>query len=163
CRNLRQLTSHRHTPKPLSYPSCPLTLTPAPAPDLPCHGGTPMFSCWLSSLFPKKGSQKRRTARPSLLALEDRFAPAVAFALSGTATVGYGFDLNPAADRVRVVAGSLNFRVNPNTGAPIDGDNTGLTSGTVTGTNPDGPINTGTTNVDAAAYTNDQPNNGNVT
>ena len=78
--------------------------------------------------------------------------------LPDPATVGYGFDFNPATDRVRVVAGSLNFRIDPNTALPIDGDNTGLTSGTVTGTNPDGPINTGTTTVDAAAYTNNQPN-----
>jgi hypothetical protein len=83
--------------------------------------------------------------------------------LPDPATVGYGIDFNPAADRFRVVAGSLNFRVNPNTGGPVDGDNTGLTSGTVTGTNPDGPINAGTTTVDAAGYTNNQPNNGGVT
>src|SRR5262249_33486834 len=52
----------------------------------------------------------------------------------------------------------LNFRINPNTGLPVDGDNTGLTSGTVAGTNPDGPIAGGTTSVNAVAYTNDQPN-----
>ena len=98
-------------------------------------------------------------------------AGSVAFTTDGTtvvdlpdpATVGYGFDFNPAVDRVRVVAGSLNFRINPNTGAPVDGDNTGLTSGTVTGTNPDGAINTGTTTVDGAAYTNDVANNGGIT
>jgi hypothetical protein len=78
-------------------------------------------------------------------------------------TVGYGFEFNPAADRVRVVAGSLNFRVNPNTSGPVDGDNTGLTSGAVAGTNPDGPTKSGTTTVDAAAYTNNMPNNGGIT
>lgn len=95
----------------------------------------------------------------------------IAFTTNGTtvvdlpdpATVGYGVDFNPSADRVRVVAGSLNFRLNPNTGAPIDGDNTGLTTGTVTGTNPDGPINGGTTTIDDLAYTNNAPNNGNIT
>jgi hypothetical protein len=95
----------------------------------------------------------------------------VAFTTNGTIpvdlpdpdTVGYGFDFNPAVDRVRVVAGSLNFRVNPNTSGPVDGDNTGLTSGAVTGTNPDGPTKGGTTTVDAAAYTNNMPNNGNIT
>jgi hypothetical protein len=78
--------------------------------------------------------------------------------LPDPATVGYGFDFNPAADRLRVVAGSLNFRINPNTGAGVDGDNTGLTSGTVNGTNPDGATSVGATNVDAAAYTSNHAN-----
>src|SRR6185295_7279613 len=78
--------------------------------------------------------------------------------LPDPATVGYGFDFNPAADRLRVVAGSLNFRVNPNTGAGVDGDNTGLTSGTVNGTNPDGATSVGASAVDAAAYTSNQAN-----
>ena len=44
------------------------------------------------------------------------------------------------------------FRVDPNTGLPVDGNNgTGMT---IDGTNPDGPISGGTTNVDATAYTN---------
>ncbi|GAA4715126.1 DUF4394 domain-containing protein [Nocardioides conyzicola] len=102
---------------------------------------------------------------------QDGFAAAVgtpgsvAFTLDGStvidlpdpSTVGYGFDVNPAADRVRVTAGGLNFRVSPTTGAAVDG-NTGAA-----GTNPDGPVNGGTTTIDAAAYTNDVPNNGNVT
>ena len=33
-----------------------------------------------------------------------------------------GFDFNPAADRIRVVAGRLNLRVHPDTGAVVDGD-----------------------------------------
>ena len=34
---------------------------------------------------------------------------------------GYGFDFNPTVDRVRVVTNTgLNFRINPNTGAPVD-------------------------------------------
>jgi hypothetical protein len=78
-------------------------------------------------------------------------------------TTQWDIDFNPAADRLRVVAGSLNFRVNPNTGVGVDGDNTGLTTGTVAGTNPDGSINTGTTIVGGAAYTNNQPNNGSIT
>ena len=78
--------------------------------------------------------------------------------LPDPATIGYGFDFNPAADRVRVAAGNLNFRIDPNTGLGVDGDNTGLTSGAVTGTNPDGPIAGGTTTVDATAYTNNQQN-----
>jgi len=33
-----------------------------------------------------------------------------------------GFDFNPAADRVRVVGGSFNLRLHPDTGAAVDGD-----------------------------------------
>lgn len=76
--------------------------------------------------------------------------------------VGWDIDFNPAADRLRVVAGSVNFRVNPSTGAGVDGDNGGA-AGSVTGINSDGPINTATTTVNGAAYTNNQPNNGNLT
>ncbi len=69
----------------------------------------------------------------------------------------YGFDFNPTVDRIRVVTNSgLNFRLNPITGAPADGDLGGAV-GSVAGTNPDGSINslpTGSTGVDAAAYTN---------
>ena len=73
-------------------------------------------------------------------------------------TAGWGFDFNPAADRIRVVTSTgLNFRINPNNGAPVDGDNGGA-PGSVLGTNPDGAVNSGATGVDAAAYTNDQPN-----
>ncbi|MBO9532201.1 MAG: DUF4394 domain-containing protein [Solirubrobacteraceae bacterium] len=64
----------------------------------------------------------------------------------------WGVTFNPAVDRIRVVndAGQ-NFRVNPNTGAPVDGD-LGGAGGSVTGVNMDGPINGGTTTVSAAAY-----------
>ena len=79
------------------------------------------------------------------------------------ATTGYGFDFNPAADRVRVTTSNgLNFRINPNTGRAVDGDNGGG-AGSVTGFNPDGPINGGALGVDAVAYTNNNPNNGAVT
>ena len=100
-------------------------------------------------------------------------AGGVAFTTNGTTvvelpdptTVGYGFDFNPSADRIRVVAGTLNFRLNPN--APggvvtVDGDNTGLTTGTVTGTNPDGTITRATT-VNGAAYTNSLATTGSPT
>src|SRR5205807_4648192 len=56
--------------------------------------------------------------------------------------------------------GALSFRVNPNTGAGIDGDNGGAVT---TGVNPDGSINGVSSAVGGAAYTNNQPNNGNVT
>ncbi|NJM06295.1 DUF4394 domain-containing protein [Candidatus Gracilibacteria bacterium] len=78
--------------------------------------------------------------------------------LPDPATTGYGVDFNPALDRLRVVTASgLNFRVNPNSGAPVDG------SATLAGINLDGLINGGTTSVDATAYTNNVANNGNVT
>jgi hypothetical protein len=32
----------------------------------------------------------------------------------------YGFDFNPAADRIRVVSGSFNLRLHPDTGAAVD-------------------------------------------
>lgn len=71
--------------------------------------------------------------------------------LPDPAAVGYGTDFNPAVDRLRVVAGSLNFRVNPNTGLPVDGSG-------ATGTNPDASTNGPTTTVDAVAYTNNRAN-----
>jgi hypothetical protein len=92
-------------------------------------------------------------------------AGGVAFTTNGTtavdlpdpATVGYGFDFNSSVDRIRIVAGTLNARLNPN--APggvvtVDGDNSGASSGNVPGINPDGSINGGPTSVNGAAYTN---------
>lgn len=74
-----------------------------------------------------------------------------------------GMDFNPAVDRIRVVTSNgQNFRINPNTGSLVDGDGTGLTSGTVSGTNPDGPINGAITTVSETAYTNAFANNGNI-
>ncbi|MFL5804757.1 MAG: DUF4394 domain-containing protein [Roseiflexaceae bacterium] len=64
--------------------------------------------------------------------------------LPDPAIASYGFDFNPVVDRVRVVTSTrLNFRVSPNTGAPIGFD---------------GLIDGGTTTVDGAAYTNNAPN-----
>ena len=60
-----------------------------------------------------------------------------AFTLSGT---DFGFDFNPVPDRIRVVSNTgQNLRLNPNDG---------------TLTSADGPINPGTPNVTAVAYTN---------
>ena len=70
------------------------------------------------------------------------------------AAAGYGFDFDPVNDQANVVTGSgLNFRIDPNTGAPIDG-NTGAVGG-VPGVNPDGGINglpAGSTGVSATAF-----------
>lgn len=81
------------------------------------------------------------------------------------ASVGYGFDFNPAVDRIRVVtATGLNFRLNPITGGPVDSNAPNLDDGI----NPDGSINgqpAGSTGVTAAAYTNSfgQPTGGATT
>ena len=84
--------------------------------------------------------------------------PSTGFALGNGA---YGFDFNPAADRLRVVSGTQNSRLNPNNGAAVDGD-----SDTTNGVNPDGTLtlqqrrhqSPGTTpNITAAGYTNNTP------
>ncbi len=73
------------------------------------------------------------------------------------ASEGYGFDFNPTVDRVRVVTNTgLNFRVNPNNGAPVDG-NLNNTAAPPVGINTDGMINglpVDSTGVAGAAYTN---------
>ncbi len=75
--------------------------------------------------------------------------------IAGTA---FGMDFNPVADRLRVNNnGGQNFRMNPNSGAFIDGD-LGGAAGSVTGLNMDGAINGGTVTVDDAAYTNNSIN-----
>ena len=64
--------------------------------------------------------------------------------------VSIGMDFNPVEDRVRIVdAGGNNFRINPDTGAAVDGDTNAA------GVNPDGNI-TGplATQLGATAYTN---------
>ncbi|MDY3560615.1 DUF4394 domain-containing protein [Gemmata sp. JC673] len=75
--------------------------------------------------------------------------------LPAPASANYGVSFDPAADQLRVVTGTgLTFRVDPATGAAIDGNN-GL-AGSVAGTNPDGAVNglpTGSTGVSGTAYT----------
>jgi len=69
------------------------------------------------------------------------------------AASGYGFDFNPTVDRIRVTTQSgLNFRINPNNGAPA-------------ATTTDAAINGAATGVSGAAYTNSfgQPLTGGVT
>ena len=74
-----------------------------------------------------------------------------------TATAGWGFDFNSGADRVRVVTSTgLNFRINQDTGAPVDG-NLGGAAGSVTGTNPDGNISGAATALSGVACTNGAP------
>ncbi len=89
-------------------------------------------------------------------------AGAIAFVNAAGAAVdlptdGYGFDFNPTVDRIRVVTSSgLNLRLNPITGAPVDGD-LGGAAGSVAGVNPDGAVSglpTGSMGVAATAYTN---------
>ncbi|MCU0870604.1 MAG: DUF4394 domain-containing protein, partial [Burkholderiales bacterium] len=76
----------------------------------------------------------------------------------------FDMDFNPTVDRLRVVASSgLNFRMNPNTGALVDGNFGGAVVG---GVNPDGMLTTvGTAGVQPArgmgtGYTNNRINVG---
>jgi hypothetical protein len=65
------------------------------------------------------------------------------------ASTRFGFDFNPTVDRVRVVnSAGQNFRINPNNGAPVDGDAVNA------GVQMDGDVNGATTAVDGTAYTN---------
>lgn len=95
-------------------------------------------------------------------------AGSIALTLDGATPIdlpaeGYGFDVNPAADRIRVTTDTgLNFRINPNTGAPVDGDNGG-SSGSVIGLNADGPLHGAATSAGGFAYTNSGSNVGTVT
>lgn len=90
-------------------------------------------------------------ARP-LTGSAQQFSPTVEFAgtIGGTA---FGVDFNPVTDQIRVVSNAgLNFRIDPNTGLLLDGDDgTGVP---VPGVNPDGPIDGPTRSVSAAAHTN---------
>lgn len=82
----------------------------------------------------------------------------VALTTDGTTTValpasGWALAFSPTADRLRAITtGGLNFRVNPNTGTPVDGDNGGG-SGSVTGTNPDGSLHGAGSSAGGLAYT----------
>lgn len=61
----------------------------------------------------------------------------------------HGIDFNPTVDRLRLVTNTgLNLRVNPDTGAVVDGD-----PGTA-GIQPDSKLNPGAPFIAAAAYTN---------
>ena len=105
-------------------------------------------------LDPKSGGATAVGSPGSIAFTTDGVVP---IDLPDPATTGYGFDFNPMVDRIRVVVGNgLSFRVNPNTGAPVDGNLGGASA--ITGTNPDGAINGATTKVSAAAYTNAYPN-----
>jgi Domain of unknown function (DUF4394) len=99
-----------------------------------------------------------RNGRASLVGAPAGFVDAAGttVGMPDPATVGYGFDFNPTVDRIRVVTGSgLNFRLNPNNGAAVDGNlNQTPAPG---GTNPDGPVS-GAPGVEATAYTNSAPN-----
>ncbi len=73
-------------------------------------------------------------------------------------SAGFGVDFNPAVDRVRVVTSDgRNFRMNPNTGAFVDGD-LGGSPGSVAGLNMDGALNGAANTAHACAYTNSRIN-----
>lgn len=77
--------------------------------------------------------------------------------IASDAATRFDMDFNPVADRIRVVSSNgRNFRINPNTGAFVDGD---LGQGSsVSGLNMDGPTQGNTSSVEGAAYTNNQSN-----
>lgn len=80
-----------------------------------------------------------------------------------SASTRFEIDFNPAVDRVRVINSlGQNFRMNPNTGAVVDGD-LGGASGPVAGTNMDGALNGGATAAHGTAYVNNVANNGGIT
>lgn len=105
----------------------------------------------LYHITPETGIATQVGAAAGLIAFKDTLGNDID--LPDPSAVGYGFDFNPSVDRIRVVAGGLNFRANPNTGGPVDSD--GIPGNNI---NPDGVINDDTTTVDATAYTNNQPN-----
>lgn len=70
------------------------------------------------------------------------------------ASLQWDIDFDPTADRLRVVAGALNFRIDPNSGNPVDGDNGG---NAVDGTNPDSPVGGSSTDASSIAYSNSTP------
>lgn len=59
------------------------------------------------------------TIEPSTGQLTRVGSKPLAVALDGQA---FGFDFNPAADRIRVVSGSFNLRLHPDSGEAVDGD-----------------------------------------
>ena len=76
-------------------------------------------------------------------------AGAITFAGVDFPADGWGVDFNPSVDRVRVVNKSgQNFRINPDTGAVVDGDANTL------GIQPDVAVNGDTAHLDDVAYTN---------
>jgi hypothetical protein len=85
----------------------------------------------------------------------------VTFVAGGNPVVDTGtleMDFNPTVDRIRVVTSTgLNFRMNPVTGAGVDGDTN------TPGTQMDPVINGEAMIVDAAAYTNNQSEIGGLT
>ncbi|NJR44106.1 DUF4394 domain-containing protein [bacterium] len=71
---------------------------------------------------------------------------------------GFDMDFNPTVDRIRVVASNgMNFRMNPNDGAFVDG-NLGGAAGSIAGLNPDAALNGGATQGMGTAYSNNEAN-----
>jgi hypothetical protein len=58
----------------------------------------------------------------------------------------FGFDFNPAADRIRVVSGSVNLRLHPDTGEAVDGD------AATPGVQPDGRLSYASGDVHAGRH-----------
>ena len=69
------------------------------------------------------------------------------------AATSWGFDFNPAVDRIRVInSNGLNFRLNPNDGTVVDSDANGANGAT-----PDAAINGAAVALSGAAYASNTP------
>ena len=89
----------------------------------------------LYRIDPQTGAASMIGATPGLIAFTDAIGVPVDLP-DGT----YGVSFNPSVDRIRVVtSNSLNFRANPITGGPVDGD-LGGPAGSVAGINTDGTL-----------------------
>src|SRR5262249_57292181 len=96
-----------------------------------------------------------RTGVATPMNMTGTFVDGVGTPVSITTTAGnFNFNIDPVTDRIRVTTDTgQNFRIDPNTGAFVDGD-LGGAPGSVPGLNMDAPISGATAGVDAVAYTN---------
>lgn len=99
------------------------------------------------------------TASAVALGTPQSFVDATGMPLPILATA-FDMDFNPSVDRLRVVStNGINFRMNPNDGALVDGNFCGL-AGSVAGINPDARLNAAGANAQGmgTAYTNNEIN-----
>ncbi len=109
----------------------------------------------LCRLDPVSGAATVVSAAANAVAFVDSGGAAVDF--PDPSVVRYSVEIDPRTDRVRVTtANGLNFRINPSTGNPIDGD-LGGSAASVAGPNMDAPLGAlapGQTGVWDTAFTN---------
>jgi|TARA_R110001599_G_scaffold344398_1_gene567886 hypothetical protein len=83
----------------------------------------------------------------------------------GNSSTRFEIDFNTAVDRIRVINSlGKNFRMNPNTGTVVDGNNGLVAPATLpAGTNMDGALNGTSVTAQGTAYVNNVANNGGIT